>query len=321
MSNLIHWLSKTQNGGRTTVIPSTAEAVKLGFNYVQTIRDNLVNLKKSGCQKVKVKTHYRDSDKIKTKTISLNTHELNWENNISRYETAVQEITLGNRESKHLISELATKLMQLALELQPSIASAYCGFERWEDGEEVLLDLLRDGDDRPFLRRKRGDVDPKCGKGDGAYRIILNTDVAWWGKPAMNAGVMGALVLVLQQFAPVEVWIQQGWLGNGDDDGVSLFKLEFNGNFDSTQLSFWCGSVYKDIPFSNFVNRSIGRESSGTAKHPELPCDLYLRGDWMTRHGIAQGFETLPVAEQQNLAAKWIAETCGEILYGEEAEI
>jgi hypothetical protein len=321
MSNLIHWPSKTSNGGRTTVIPSTAEAVKLGFNYVQTIRDNLVNLKKSGCQKVKVKTRYRDSDKIKTKTISLNTHELNWENNISRYETAVQEITLGNPESKHLISELATKLMQLALELQPSIASAYCGFERWEDGEEVLLDLLRDGDDRPFLRRKRGDVEPKSGKGDGAYRIILNTDVAWWGKPVMNAGVMGALVLVLQQFAPVEVWIQQGWLGNGDDDGVSLFKLEFNGNFDPTQLSFWCGSEYKDIPFSNFVNRSIGRESSGTAKHPELPCDLYLRGDWMTRHGIAQGFEALPLADQQKLAAKWIAKTCGEILYGEEVQL
>ena len=125
--------------------------------------------------------------------------------------------------------------------------------------------------------------------------------------------------LVLQQFAPVEIWIQQAWIGNGDDDGVSLFKLDFNGNFDPTQLSFWCGSEYKDIPFSNFVNRSIGRESSN-AKHPELPCDLYLRGDWMTRHGIGNGFDKLPSTEQLNLATKWINATCGEILYGDEVQ-
>jgi hypothetical protein len=317
--DLVHWSSKTVNGGRTTIIPSTAAAVKLGCNYVETIRERIGKLKKAGHQKIQVTTHYRDSNKTKTKTISISSHELEWEENIGKYESAVKEITLGNPDTKHHISELATKLMQMALELQPSIASAYCGFERWEDGDEVLMDLLCEGDDRPFLRRKRGEIEPRQGQGEGAYRIIINTDVAWLGKPEMNAGVMGGLVLVLQQFAPVEIWIQQGWLGNGNDDGVSLFKLEFNGSFDPTQLSFWCGSKYKDIPFSNFINRSIGRESSGTAKHPELPCDLYLRGDWMMRHGIGQGFDNLPPTEQLNLAAKWIAETCRDILYGEEA--
>ena len=316
--DLVHWHSKTKNGGRTTIIPSTADAVKLGYNYVKAIRDNIADLKKLGHSKVQVKTHYRDSDKTKTKTISINTHELQWEENIAKYGSAVSEITHGNPAAKHEISELATKLMQMALELQPSIAFAYCGFERWEDGDEVLMDLLGEGDDRPFLRRKRSEVEPRQGKGEGAYRIIINTDVAWWGKPEMNAGVMGGLVLVLQQFAPVEIWIQQGWLGSGEDDGVSLFKLDFNGSFDPTQLSFWCGSEYKDIPFSNFVNRSIGRESSGTARHPELPCDLYLRGDWMTLHGIGQEFTQLPPAKQLDLAAKWIAETCNDILYGEQ---
>jgi len=317
---LVHWPSKTKNGGRTTIIPSTADAVKLGYSYVQSIRDRILELKKAGHQQVQVTTRYRDSDKTRTKTISISSHELQWEDNIGKYESAVSEITLGNPGIKHHISELATKLMQMALELQPSIASAYCGFERWEEGDEVLMDLLREGDDRPFLRRKRSEIEPRLGQGDGAYRIVLNTDVAWWGKPEMNAGVMGALVLVLQQFAPVEIWIQQGWIGNGDDDGVSLFKLEFNGSFDPTQLSFWCGSEYKDVPFSNFVNRSIGRESSGTARHSELPCDLYLRGDWMTLHGIGNGFDQLPPAEQHNLAVKWIAETCSGILYGEELE-
>jgi hypothetical protein len=320
LPELVHWPSKTKNGGRTTIIGSTADAVALGRNYVQTRRDDLIEMRNKGVAKVHVRVRYRDSGKTKSKTVSISHHENDWEKRFDEYELAAREITLGNPAIKHQISELATLLMHMALEVAPSIASAYCGFERWEEGDEVLPDLLREGDDRPFLRRKRGEQEAKGGKGEGAYRIIINTDVAWWGTPEMNAGVMGALVLVLQQFAPVEIWIQQGWLGSQADDGVSLFKLDFNGSFDPTQLSFWTGSAFKDIPFSNFINKSIGRESNNTAVHAELPCDLYLRGDWMTKSGIQHGFKHLPKTEQQTLAAKWIAETCNGILYGEEAE-
>jgi hypothetical protein len=319
LPELVHWPSKV-NGGRTTIIPSTAAAVVLGRNYITTIKANVARMKAAGCQKVKVTTKYRDSNKTKTKTINIQTHEHQWEEQFVRYEDAVNEITVGNPDIKHRIMESATRLMHLALDLCPQINSAYCGFERWEEGDEVLPDLLREGDDRPFLRRKRSELEPRAGKGEGAYRIIINTDVSWWGRPEMNAGVTGALVLVLQQFAPVEIWIQQGWLGTDADDGVSLFKLDFNGSFDPTQLSFWTGSPYKDIPFSNFINRSIGRENSSTSIQPELPCDLYVRGDWMTLHGVDKGFDNLPITEQFRLAAEWIAKTCSNILYGEEAE-
>ena len=121
--DLVHWPSKTKNGGRTTIIPSTADAVKLGCNFVETIRDRVQELKRAGHQTVQVKTHYRDSNKTKTKTISINAHELEWEETIGNYESAVSEITLGNPGIKHHISELATKLMQMAKMCQ-SLTSA-----------------------------------------------------------------------------------------------------------------------------------------------------------------------------------------------------
>jgi hypothetical protein len=319
--DLIHWQSKTKNGGRTTIIPSAAAAIAMGRGYVQTVLDNLQRIKDAGWEKVQLELTYRHSGKVRKKTLSVSAYECREKGAIDKYSEAASEITVGDPAIKHSISELAAKLMQMALDLNPSIKSSYCGFERWEDGDEVLMDLLREGDDRPFLRRKLGQTEPRSGKGDGAYRIILNTDVAWWGTPTMNASVMGALVLVLQQYSPVEIWIQQGWLGDNPDDGVSLFKLDFNGNFDPTQLAFWCGSKLKDVPFSQFVNRSIGRECSKTSIHPELPCDLYLRGDWMTLHGIdSKSFPLLPPAEQLKLATQWIADTCANVLYGEEAE-
>src|SRR5579863_1221055 len=231
---LVHWRSQTKNGGRTTVIPSTADAVALGRNFIQTMKGTLASWKDQGVTDVNVTVNYRHNGKTKTKKQSFNKYATKWDEDFGKYEAAVQQITLGNPEGKQEIVGTAIRLMTLALDLQPSIASAYHGFERWEDGDEVLPDLLQAGDDRPFLRRKRGDLEPKPGKGEGAYRIIINTDIAWWGRPEMNAGVMGALVMLLQQFAPVEIWIQQGWLGTDEDDGVSLFKLDFAGSFDAT---------------------------------------------------------------------------------------
>jgi len=318
--DLVHWKSKV-NGGRTTIIPSTADAVALGRAYIDRILAGIADAKAKGVTKVEVKTKYRDSNKVKTKTESIGTHEGHWQRSSEQYTLAVDEITKGNAH-KHEISELSLKLMQLALDLQPSINSNYCGFERWEEGDEVLPDLLADGDDRPFLRRKRGEVEPRQSKGNGAYRIIINTDISWWGEPHMNAAVMGALVMVLQQFAPVEIWIQQGWLGSDPDDGVSLFKLDFSGSFDATQLAFWCGSEYKDSPFSAYVNRGVGRQSTATSTKPEIECDLYMRGDWMTLSGISTtGLKAMSKPEQEQHMAKWIAATCSEILYGEDAHL
>lgn len=320
LPELVHWRSQTANGGRTTIIPSTTEAVALGASFIESMKEKLAAWSGQGVEKVEVEVFYRHNGKTRTKKQSFNKYTKKWEEDFGNYELAAKEITQGNPYTKREIAVLATRLMHLALDLQPSIASAYQGFERWEDGDEVLLDLLRAGDDRPFLRRKRGELAPKPGKGDGAYRILLNTDVAWWGTPVMNAGVMGALVLLLQQFAPVEIWIQQGWLGQDEDDGVSLFKLDFTGSFDATQLSFWCGSPYKDSPFSYFVSRALGRQNRKTSVHPELPCDLFLRGDWMTLYGVDKGFDQKPQAEQEQLAAQWIVQTCSQMVFGEAAE-
>jgi hypothetical protein len=68
--------------------------------------------------------------------------------------------------------------------------------------------------------------------------------------------------MCLQRFGPVELWIQQGWLGKEDNDGVTLFKLDFSQGFQPTQLAFWCGHELKDTSFSFEINMALGRATN-----------------------------------------------------------
>jgi hypothetical protein len=96
--DLIHWKS-TVNGGRTTIIPSTSDAVALGRSYIDRILAGIADAKAKGVTKVEVKTKYRDSNKVKTKTESIGTHEGHWQRSSEQYTLAVEEITKGNAQA------------------------------------------------------------------------------------------------------------------------------------------------------------------------------------------------------------------------------
>jgi hypothetical protein len=181
--------------------------------------------------------------------------------------------------------------------------------------------LLAAGEERCCIQRKDEGEAVKGGEGGGAYRLIINTDVSWWGQPNDNAAMVGALAVILQQFRPVEIWIQQGWLGCHEWDGITLFKLDFTGAFDPTALAFWIGHGDKDSVFSYFINMELGRENTSTSTIAEIPADLMLRGDWMTVYGINQdAFLNMMHTEKMDLMARWIADTAMQIALAQKAE-
>ena len=169
-----------------------------------------------------------------------------------------------------------------------------------------------------MLQKKEVPFDLKEGAGQGAYRLLINTDVSWWGNPVDNDAIVGSIIMLLQRFAPVEIWIQQGWLGCCETDGVTLFKLDFTSAFNPTQLSFWINHKGKDIPFSHQINAVLGRQNTRTSITAAIDCDLMLRGDWMRTVGIdIYDFSNKTYTDKCDIMAEYINLTSMKILTGD----
>ncbi len=303
--------SNTKNGGITIILDSLDEAINIGRGYVaRRVAEERALAPESKHPVLRIN---RDKPS-ETEEITAADQMRSLERRARAFKRAVNAIRVGDQALNRSILDKAERLADLVTAIEPSLAANYAGFERSEDGIAIDVGLLASGDDRPFFKRaSQGEIGNQGGRGR-AYRVVLNTDVSWFGSADDNAAVVGALVLCLQRFGPVELWIQQGWLGDYDDDGVTLFKLDFSQGFEPAQLAFWCGHELKDNAFSFEVNMGLGRRSSGSSKSAEIPADLFLRGDWMKVYGINEGFDKLLHTEQVDLMAKWIAQTAMQIL-------
>lgn len=340
--------SPTVNGGRTIILDHVAEGVETGMEWIKSTVDRLA--KESPSKTIKVGylnrncccTHCgqprADHDVIKTgdvtkyyckgeskrkefkeskgheSSISFGELHRQYKQMQDEYKACIENIEKGDPEFKERISDMAEQLRDLVIEMAPSLSASYAGFNRSDDGFTVSPELLAAGEEQCCIRRKQGGDSVKQGAGEGAYRIVISTDVEWDGKPEDNASMLGALVLLLQQFKPVEVWVQQGWTGNSYGDGITMFKLDFTGAFDVTQLAFWCGNKNKDRVFSFLINKGLGRSESHSATTSEIPCDLFLRGDWMEKMGIDEyEFNRMLWTDKCDKMAKWIADTAVRI--------
>lgn len=339
--------SPTVNGGRTIILDHFAEGVESGMEYINATVSRLEhespdksvkvgyinrNCACKNCGKPRAdhravkndgetkhychdstKKEFKEGDSHQT-SIKLGELARQYRQMREDYKTCISDIEKGDPEFKERISDMAEQLREFTLEMAPSLKANYAGFNRSDDGFTVNPELLAAGEEQCCIRRKDGGDTVRQGSGEGAYRIILCTDVEWDGKPEDNAAMIGALVLLLQQFKPVEVWVQQGWTGDGYGDGVTMFKLDFTGAFDVTQLAFWCGNKDKDRVFSFLINKGLGRNKSHSATTSEIPCDLFLRGDWMKKMGIDEyEFNTMLFTDKCDIMAKWIAETAVRI--------
>jgi hypothetical protein len=302
--------SLTANGGTTILFDSLEEAIETGRDRLRRLLDEH-RLKEPEST---IKTHVIGRDKPVERINTTTAHYLkSLEERTKQFELAVKAILAGDDAVNQSIMDKADELVELVTAVEPSLAASYAGFERSEEGIIADVGLLASGDDRPFFQRPAKGAISDQGRRGRAYRILLNTDLSWFGKPDDNAAVVGALVMCLQRFGPVELWIQQGWLGKGDKDGVTLFKLDFSQGFQPTQLAFWCGHELKDISFSFEINMALGRANGGSSKSAEIPADLFLRGDWMKVYGVNESFDNLMHTEKVDIMVKWIAETAMQV--------
>lgn len=230
----------------------------------------------------------------------------------------IDAIQNGNSKFKSLVEERIEELEGLVDEINPLFSQQRAGWKRTMDGVTSTADLIASGEELNTLSRNACPFEIKEGRGDGAYRAIINTDVSWWGNPVDNCALVGCIVTLLQRYAPVEIWIQQGWLGQHKEDGITLFKLDFAKCFDVTALAFWICHPGKDSPFSYYVNRALGRKSSATSCSAEIDCDIMLRGDWMKllSKGKFKNIDTMLYTERTDLIAEYISKTCFKILTG-----
>lgn len=195
------------------------------------------------------------------------------------------------------VNRLVEPLVDLIYEINPSL-KLDVQRERTENGPVWDAGLIGSEDPRPCWEDRTSQRIKRGSGGDGAYRIIINTDTAFGAHDHTNCMALCAMITVLQQYADVEVWVQQGWVashfhnpsGMTNDsgcgmNGITLFPAFRGSGLHPAQLMFWCGHPMRDSIFSYFINRSIGRESSGTSETAELDCDLY------TANGI---FSTMP---------------------------
>lgn len=241
---------------------------------------------------------------------------------LERWKICKDAIQKGNKDLKTLSEEITENILNIVDDIQPIFSQQKQGYIR-TDGEQGIAtsaELLMQGEELCAFKRKNSEEKKvKKGSGEGSYRILINTDVSWWGKPEMNCALVGALILLLQRYAPVEVWIQQGWLGSSKNDGVTLFKLDFTAAVDITSLAFWICHPYKDNPFSWLVNKALGREETATSCVAEIECDIMLRGDWFIKEGVSyHSLNSMTPFEQTDMIAKWIASTGYKILYNED---
>lgn len=230
-----------------------------------------------------------------------NTHNDSLKDQLKR---ALLEIEVGNAEVNATANKLCAEMVEKAKDIEPSL-SLEKSYKPSEEGEVWDAGKIAADDPMAFFDPQRN-AQPRSGRGDGAFRILINTDVAWYGNPAQQCAALMAVVLLLQRQAPVEIWIQQGWLGSAKQDGITLFKIFSGGVIQPQNIYFWIGSPYKDHPYSWAINRVLGRRYSGTSSAPEIPCDLYVYGYQMPNIDDSASF------------SKWVAGTARQMLFDEE---
>lgn len=240
------------------------------------------------------------------------------------WEKCKSDLVTGNPTFRDSVEKIIDDLLEMVDGIQPLFSQQKQGYTR-TDGESAInasAELLMQGEEMCGFKRKLSEEKKvKQGSGDGAYRILINTDVSWWGSPEMNCGLVAAMIILLQRYAPVEIWIQQGWLGSSKEDGVTLFKLDYSAAININNLAFWICHPNKDNVFSYLVNKALKRNNTATSCVAEIECDLMLRGDWFAKEGIS--YDTIYNAtpfEKMQIVADWIAKTGYKIVYEDNNE-
>jgi len=327
MNNDVITYPSTVNGGTTVILPSSRVACEIGQEKYNKYHKEAETADMKS--KVRVTTAYlgqaRKATSTRSKTVTLKHYYKMLFEQEDSYKDCCQAVMQGNPVDdgvREEVKQFADHLVDVAMLIDPGLANNEAGWGQSEQGPIADPALIGSGAANPCFQRRQDGEESRDGEGNGAYRIIICTDQPWFGNKVDNAGIVLALVTILQQFRPVELWIQQGWLGHPNDQyhGVTLFKLECEGGIDPTQLIFWTSHPEKDRRFSRDINGEIGREAEAVSNKAEMPCDLFLMGAWMKLYGIEQGrFGEDTKEEKLKKFGQYIVDTVKSVIYGDEA--
>lgn len=232
------------------------------------------------------------------------------DNHLERFQECVKAINSGDLPGyPNIVADakaLGEELKDLVLDMEPSLKLD----TTWNASEDSpMFDAagIAAGVEKPCFEKSKPVDILKEGKGDGAFRIVVNTDVFYGSNPMFQVAALCALIDIVQNKGPIELWVQQGWLGNQACDGVTLFPVHKGGALDLKAVVFWVAHPYRDSCFSYLVNRALGRRRSAVSREVELPCDLYLYGVMMP-----------DVHNEKDKAAEWVKQTARKMLFEEE---
>ena len=222
------------------------------------------------------------------------------------------------------ITSLADRLADAVRELQPTLCATPKHY-RAEMGDIWDAGLIAEGDERPCFSPRYDGPEPAKGQGNGAYRILINTDTSFGRSDSENLATTLCLCNVLSHFGPVEIWVQQGWLNTNNTDpasrssGIVCFRVGELGRINPSALAFWLGSPYRDSVFSYVISRKIGRTNSGCSQSPAVPCDWFSSNATGAKQPSANQALADPTSpegktEINNLAA-YLVTVCEGIIY------
>jgi hypothetical protein len=222
------------------------------------------------------------------------------------------------------ITSLADRLADAVREMQPTLAATPKHY-RAEMGDIWDAGLIAEGDERPCFAPRYDGPEPSKGQGNGAYRILINTDTSFGRSDSENLATTLCLCNVLSHFGPVEIWTQQGWLSTGctnpasRSSGIVCFRVGELGSINPSALAFWLGSPFRDSVFSYVISRQLGRSTSGCSQSPAVPCDWFSSNATgavqpSANEALQDPNSTAGKAELKNLAA-YLVTVCEGIIY------
>lgn len=211
---------------------------------------------------------------------------------------AIYNRMLGGDMTLHSILDAAEKLIDGAVLEDPRLVRR-SGWVMSEEGLDIDAASFANGDERSFIDRKkmrladRATLEP--------VRIVVSTDSREI-KPE-NAAAFIAAAKIAEQFRPLEIWWQGGWLfEKGPEQGFGhIFHVPLvSGDLDFTRLQFVLSDTYRDsCSFSIMAAHAYPAGhgwGGGVAKQSYLP-DTF---DFVRESGI----EATP-EKVARLAAKW----------------
>ena len=213
----------------------------------------------------------------------------------------VQEHAItGNADSLNKAQELSDKLVDEAIVIDSRLARK-AQWVRSDDGLFADAGLVAAGDDSPCYMMQRAEL--SSNGGGVPINVVISTDsnaLASWE----NTAAFMAVVKIVQQFRPVNVWWQGAWLSEScDNAGYAFLAPLISNDIDFARVDFVLSDQLRDtLSFTVLHQLALVRDKVypvGLGRHAER---AYMNGaQFVDKGGIVATAQQIA-----SYAAHWL---------------